>query len=147
VLIASTFEVGRMNRAFKLSVIEVFENLAKIEELCESISFFFTRIYDMESSLSKRRRYAFVSRHVVFLAIQRAKLLSSETMSGIRSLEEHGILISCGAEELIEGVIASVARIERSYNGGHYEGMIKDVKNLGLKCQEIKQTFKAGVEL
>jgi hypothetical protein len=136
-----------MNRAFKLSVIEVYENLAKIEEICRSISFFFSKIYDMESDFSKTSRLANLSKQVVFLAIQRSKTLSSEVGNKLCLLEEHGICITGDAGMLMESVVSSVTNIENRYNQGDYEGIIKDLESIGSKCLEIKEALRTGVEI
>jgi hypothetical protein len=114
------------------------ENLAKVEELCTSLSFYFSKIYDIEDSFDKRSKYACISKQIVFLAIQRAKLLLSAVEKRIHIMNENDIL----TEKIPDGSIAKLIKMvndaENAYNSGRYVGIVAGLKDIGRNCSKIR---------
>ena len=80
-----------MKKSYRMVVYDILENLGRIEELCLSVSFYFSKIYDIEADFHKRSKYARISKQVVFLAIQRSNSMIREIISKTETLEQNGM--------------------------------------------------------
>ena len=98
-----------MMKAYGISIIEILESLAKAEEMCISVSFYFSKIYDIEDSFDRRSKYAYIAKQIVFLSIQGAKHLVSEAAKLIRLMNENDI---AGAKQIESSVASLVVFIE-----------------------------------
>ena len=80
-----------MKRSQRKFAYGILESLARIEEISSSTSFFLSKIFELETSLGKRSKYAVISRQLVFLAIIRSNTLVSEIMRSVDIAEQNGI--------------------------------------------------------
>ena len=134
-----------MEKPYRLLVYDIFENLGRIEELCMSVSFYFSKIYDIEADFYKRSKYARISKQVVFLTIQRSSSMVHEILHKIDMLEQNGIVKSEKLKPSILEIQEMVKTIERSYKQENYEGIVKQLEIIGDKCATIKDKFKRKV--
>jgi len=134
-----------MNRSYRLFVYETFENIGRIEEICSTISFYFSDIYDIEKSFGKRSKYATISKQTIFLAIERSKSLAADTARKIEILEENKIIKTGDFQLLVQELIAMIANMEKDYRNEKYEGIVRKLRALGEKCSDIKEKIKSKV--
>jgi hypothetical protein len=134
-----------MKKPYRLLVYDIFENLGRIEELCMSVSFYFSKIYDIEADFYKRSKYARISKQVVFLTIQRSSSMVHEILHKIDMLEQNGIVKSEKLKPSIFEIQELVKVVERAYKQESYEGIVKQLEVIGDKCATVKDKFKKKV--
>jgi len=134
-----------LKKPYRLLVYDIFENLGRIEELCMSVSFFFSKIYDIEADFYKRSKYARISKQVVFLTIQRSSSMVFEILHKIDMLEQNGIVKSEKLKPSILEIQEIVKDVERDYKHENYEGIVKKLEVIGDRCASVKGKFKRKV--
>lgn len=133
-----------MKKPYRLLVYDIFENFGRIEELCMSVSFYFSKIYDIEADFYKRSKYARISKQVVFLTIQRSNSIVHEILHKIDMLEQNGVIKS-EKLEILKEIQEMVKAVERDYKQENYEGIVKKLEVIGGKCATIKDKLKRKV--
>ena len=134
-----------MKKPYRLLIYDIFENLGRIEELCMSVSFYFSKIYDIEADFYKRSKYARISKQVVFLTIQRSSSMVHEILHKIDMLEQNDIVKSEKLKPSILEIQEMIKSVERDYKQENYEGIVKQLEIIGDKCASIKDKFKRKV--
>jgi len=135
-----------MKKQDRLFVYETFESLGKIEELCSAVSFFFSDIYDIENTFGRTSKYANISRHTIFMAIERSKTLTIDILRKIDIIEQNKIMTKTeDLKTLISGMLSTIESIEADYENKNYDGIVKKLEVIGNKCSEIKDAFKRKV--
>jgi len=123
-------------------VYEIFENLGRIEEICASVSFYFSKIYDLEKNFGNRSKYATISRQTVFLAIQRSNSMMLEIIRKMEIVRQNKIIKTDNIEPLISEIHDRIESIKKSYSQEKYEGIVKQLGEIGDKCNETKIVFQ-----
>ena len=134
-----------MRKSYRMLVYDIFENLGRIEELCLSISFYFSKIYAVEKDFYKRSKYARISRQVVFLAIQRSNSMVHEILHKIDMLEQYGLIKNNDLKSAILDIQDAIKSVERDYRNERYEGIVKQLEIIGDKCSETKDKFRRKI--
>lgn len=132
-----------MRKSSKIMFYELFENMGRIEEICISLSYYFSAIHNNEKKFGKRAKYATVSQQAIFLAIQRSKSLAKEIKRNIEIMKENEIIDeNIGLENAISELIEMTLAIERDYANERFSGITKKLEKIGEKANEIKYAFK-----
>jgi len=134
-----------MKTSHRVFIYETFEDFGKLEEICSSIPFYFSDIYDIEKSFGKHSKYATISKQIIFLIIQRSKSLATDILRNLDILEENKIVKTADLQILVQDLLGIIKNIESDYRNGNYNGILKKIKILAEKCSDINQKFKRKV--
>lgn len=134
-----------MKKSYRIFIYEIFENLGRIEELCTSISFYFSKIYDIEKNLDKRSKYVNISKQAIFLAIQRSNYITLEIIRKIDILQQNKIIKADKFQDTISELQNMIKLIERSYKNEEYEGIVDKLKEIGERSAGIKNNFQKSL--
>ena len=130
-----------MKRSHRIFVYRIFEDLARIEEICNSLSFYLSKMYDMEPLFGRRSRYAVIAKQAVFLAIQRSNSLASDIMRNVDTAEQNGILVLSRMKEPLSELHGMVKALENDYYQKKYEGILDKLKRTGEEANALKNEF------
>jgi predicted DNA-binding protein YlxM (UPF0122 family) len=131
-----------MKKSYNLVVYDISENLGRIEELCMDMSFYFSKIYDIEKDFCKRTKYSNISKQVVFLTIQRSNSMIIEIMHKMNMLESNKRIVDEQLKSSILEIQNMIKSIEKNYDQRNYGGMIKQLEDIGNKSATLKNRFK-----
>lgn len=129
-------------KAVRGLVHEIIENCTRIEEIASSVAFFFSKIYDIEKDFSRRSKYIFISKQIVFLAIQKSKTYITEIKRNIEMLEKSDIIKDKEAGQIIQRVASCSENLERKYRSEAYEGIIEELNVLGKDTFMLRKFFR-----
>jgi len=128
-------------RSQRIFVYGIFEDLARIEEICNSLSFYLSKMYDMEPLFGRRSKYAVIAKQAVFLAIQRSNSLSTDIMRRVDTCEQNGILAVSHMKEPFSELDKMVKMLERDYYQKRFGGILDRLKKIGDKAGTLKDEF------
>jgi hypothetical protein len=121
---------------------ETIENLGRIQELSEFVSFFFSKMYAIEKDFYRTSKYARISRHVVFLAIQKSKSRVLDILHKVGIYEQNRIAVDEQLKSSAIEIRDMVKTLEKDYYRENYEGMVKQLEIIGNKCIAAKDKLK-----
>jgi hypothetical protein len=136
-----------MNTVCKRSALGLHEILVRIEEMCLSISFYFTKIYSLESDLGKRSKYAYVAKHTIFLAIQRSKFLALDFLRRIETHEQYNGIRNDDVIRMMASIVNRIELIESDYKQEKYAGIVGKLEAIGVECSKVRHSYEERVLL
>jgi hypothetical protein len=119
---------------------QVIEEFTGIEELCSMVSFFFLKLYNIQT-FREKSKYFLISKQVVFFALQRS-------LGKIESLEKNlDFMFSLELldKDFLIGLVAikkSLQRIETAYNKNKIKEVVDRLKEIGVDVSSMKNNFK-----
>jgi len=128
-------------RSRRIFVLGIFEDLARIEEICNSLSFYLSKMYDMEPLFGRSSKYAVIAKQAVFLAIQRSNSLATDIMRRVDTAEQNEILAVSNMKEPFSELDKMVKMLERDYNHRRFHGILDRLRKTGEKASMLKEEF------
>ena len=119
---------------------QVIEEFTGIEELCSMVSFFFLKLYNIQT-FREKSKYFLISKQVVFFTLQRS-------LGKIESLEKNlDFMFSLELldKDFLIGLVAikkRLQRIETAYNKNKIKEVVDRLKEIGVDVSSMKNNFK-----
>jgi hypothetical protein len=121
----------------------VIEEFTRIEELCSLVSFFFSKLYDIET-FRQKSKYFLISKQVVFFVLQRS-------LGKIEFLEKNlDYLISFEVADKkildnLEEIKARTKKLEVAYDKNKIKEVVDKLEEIGKEVAIMKNDFKQQV--
>jgi len=119
---------------------DVVEEFVGIEEFCSIVSFFFSKLYDIET-FREKSKYFVISKQVVFFALQR----SLGKLETIEKKVDYLVLIDAIDKKFLDRIVAIKKRLqhlETLYNHNKIKAVVEELKEIGNDIDGLKAEFK-----